>query len=320
MELDCAPGETVLQALLRAGIETPYSCRNGMCLTCISRLVDGEIPSDSQIGIKDALQAQGYFLPCVCEPEQDIEVAPPEVAEIFGRAVVTEVSHPSENVCRVRLMPAVLLYYRAGQFINIRRNDGLTRAYSLASVPSLDRYLELHVKRLPRGQMSNWFYEELKPGEAVDIQGPNGSCFYVPSDRSQPLLLVGNGSGLSPLVGIARDALNDGHTGPIHLYHGTRFHRGLYLDEMLRELAAEYQNLSYTPCLSLEEVENTRHGRAEEVALTDHPDLAGWRVYLCGYPPMVHDMQRRAFMAGAALPDIFIDPFELRDLRTKPRD
>ena len=37
--IDCAPGETVLQAMLCAGIDTPYSCRNGMCLTCITRLV-----------------------------------------------------------------------------------------------------------------------------------------------------------------------------------------------------------------------------------------------------------------------------------------
>ena len=196
--IDCALRETVLQAMLRAGIDTPYSCRNGMCLTRITRLVEGEVPCGSQIGIKDTLQAQGYFLPCVCETTQDIGVAPPEPAEIFGRAVVTEVAHPSKNVCRVRLMPATPLYYRAGQFINIRRSDGLTRAYSLASVPSLDRYLELHAKRLPRGQMSNWFYEDLQPGEAVDIQGPNGSCFYIPDKKDRPLLLIGNESGLSP--------------------------------------------------------------------------------------------------------------------------
>lgn len=318
--MDCAPGETVLQALLRAGIETPYSCGNGMCLTCISKLVSGTIPPDSQIGVKDTLQEQGYFLPCVCEPTEDIEVAAPDDAALFGRAIVTEVAHPSATVCRVRMMPATPLYYRAGQFINVRRSDGLMRAYSLASVPSLDRYLELHVKRLPRGQMSNWFYEDLKPGEAVDIQGPSGSCFYVPDDRTRPLLLIGNGSGLSPLLGIARDALNDGHTGPIHLYHGTRAEKGLYLDNMLRDLAAEHDNLTYQPCLSRDEIPERRHGRAEDVALSDHPDLKGWRVYLCGYPPMVRDTQRRAFMAGAALPDIYIDPFELRDLRTKPRD
>ena len=168
--------------------------------------------------------------------------------------------------------------------------------------------------------MSNWIYEDLEPGEALDIQGPNGSCFYIPDNRERPLLLIGNGSGLSPLVGIARDALNDGHSGPIHLYHGTRLTAGLYLDKPLRALAEEYANLSYIPCLSREETAETKHGRAEDVALADHPDLAGWRVFLCGYPPMVRDMQRRAFMAGAALPDIYIDPFELRDLRTKPRE
>ena len=62
------------QAMLRAGIYTPYSCRNGMCLTRITRLVEGEVPSGSQIGIKDTLQAQGYFLPCVCEPTQDLSL------------------------------------------------------------------------------------------------------------------------------------------------------------------------------------------------------------------------------------------------------
>ena len=77
------------------------------------------------------------------------------------------------------------------------------------------------------------------------------------------------------------------------------------------------------PCLSREDTPETRRRRAENVALEDHVDLAGYRVYLCGYPPMVRDMQRRAFMAGAALPDIYIDQFELRDLRylrKKPRD
>jgi len=63
-----------------------------------------------------------------------------------------------------------------------------------------------------------------------------------------------------------------------------------------------------------------RNGRAEDVALADHPDLSGWRVYLCGYPPMVNDARRRAFLAGAGMSDIYVDPFELRELRKKPRD
>ena len=88
----------------------------------------------------------------------------------------------------------------------------------------------------------------------------------------------------------------------------------------MRALEAAHGNFSYTPCLSRENLEGRRRGRVEDVALADHPDLSGWRVYLCGYPPIVRDTQRRAFMAGAALKDIYIDPFELRDLRKKPRD
>ncbi len=318
--VECLPGETVLNALLRGGIETPYSCGNGLCLTCIAKVEQGTVPAESQIGIKDTLHAQGYFLPCVCEPTEDLVISQPEDAALFGRAIVTNVDHLSENVCRVQLMPAMPLYYRAGQFINLRRSDGMTRAYSLTSVPSLDRHLEIHVKRLPRGGMSNWIYSDLKPGESLDIQGPNGSCYYIPDKRDQPLLLIGNGSGLSPLLGIARDALYDGHIGHIHLYHGTRSSGGLYMDAALRKLDHECDNFTYSACLSREETPETQHGRAEDVALADHADLSGWRVYLCGYPPMVRDAQRRAFLAGATLPDIFIDPFELRDLRKEPRD
>ena len=50
--------------------------------------------------------------------------------------------------------------------------------------------------------------------------------------------------------------------------------------------------------------------------LDDHLELKVWRVYLCGYPPMV----KAAFLMGASLADIHADPFELQDLRSTPRD
>ncbi len=316
----CAPGETVLEGLLRAGAEIPYSCRNGTCMTCISRAVRGTVPAEAQKGIKDTLRGQDYFLSCICKPTEDLEIAPPEDADLFGRAAVTAVDHLSKNICRVRLTSATPLYYHAGQFLNLRRDDGLTRSYSLASVPSLEPYLEIHVKRLPGGQMSNWIYDDLQPGVSIDIQGPSGGCFYFPGNKAQPMLLIGNGSGLAPLIGIARDALKDGHTGPIHLYHGTQFSGGLYLDDTLRQMDADHGNFFYNACLSRGEDAECCHGRAEDIALADHTDLSDWRVFLCGYPPMVRDAQRRAFLAGAALADIYIDAFELRDLRTEPRE
>ena len=320
-ELGLGPGQTVLDALLEAGHDIPYSCKNGICQTCLMQVRDGPVPADAQAEIREGLARTGHFLACVCRPEADLEVALPDDADIYGRATVTALMELAPNIKGLRLRPATPLYYRAGQFLNLRRDDGLVRSYSLASVPRLDQELEFHVKRLPRGLMSNWIFDRLGVGDHLDIEGPNGSCFYSPGRAEAPLLLIGNGSGLAPLLGIARDALVSGHGGAIHLYHGSRTTAGHYCVELLAELAATHGNFHYDRCVSGPDVApGSRAGRAEAVAFADHPDLAGWRVYLCGYPPMVNAARKRAYLAGAALTDIHADPFELRDLRTEPRE
>ena len=85
--------------------------------------------------------------------------------------------------------------------------------------------------------MSNWIFDEVKIGESVDIQGPSGACFYLSGAPEQGLLLIGSGTGLAPLVAIARDALNDSHSGQVRLYHGARESAGLYLRDGLFDLA-----------------------------------------------------------------------------------
>ena len=317
VDYDFHGGETVLDALLRQDAPAPYSCRNGICLTCMMRCREGVPPADSQTGVKDTLRLEGHFLPCICAPDGDLVFDLPNDDEIYGRAILRQIEQLSPAICRIILDPAVPLYYRAGQFINLRRDNGIIRSYSLASVPKLDDHLELHIKRLPRGEMSNWLFDGAEPGIGLDIQGPNGDCFYVPGRPETPLLLIGNGSGLAPLIGIARDALSSGHGGEIKLYHGSRHREGLYLDATLRAMAEEHENFTYVDCVSGEVGPS---GRAENVAFADHPKLDGYRVYLCGYPPMVMAARKTAYLMGAAIADIYADPFELRDLRTEPRD
>jgi NAD(P)H-flavin reductase len=320
-EVDCAPDQTVLDALLDSGEDVPYSCKTGMCLTCMMQCKGGTVPEASQNGIKGTLVEQGYFLPCVCTPTDDLDLSPADDHDLFTWSVVHEIEPLNETVCRVLLDPTTPIYYRAGQFINVRRADGLVRSYSLASVPQLDGFLELHVKRLPRGRMSNWMFDELKKGDRLEIQGPNGSCYYTPGKFEQNMLLVGNGSGLAPLFGIARDALASGHKGKICLYHGSQSRKGHYLVDVLRDLDAEHANFTYFPCASREEpADNLRSGRAEIVAARDLPDIKGWSVFLCGFPPMVTSARKWAYLAGAAMNDIYADPFDLKDLRAEPRD
>lgn len=248
-------------------------------------------------------------------------LAAPDEAGAYAPARVAAVEALAPTVRRVWIEPAQPFPYRAGQFVNLRRADGLVRPYSIANPPGRDRGIEIHVKRLPGGAMSGWIHESLAPGESVSLQGPNGAVFYLPDRPAQNILMIGNGTGLAPLYGILRDALAARHRGAIRLYHGTRHRPGLYLDARLRRLQAEHGNFRYIPCLSGDPPRgDERAGRAEAVAFADLDDLAGWRVYLCGYPPMVRAARRTAYLRGAALDDIYADPFELRERRRVPRE
>lgn len=313
--IEASSTETVLDALLRAGVDVPHSCKKGVCQTCILRSVDAPPPPHAQEGLRPTLREQGYFLACRCEVSRDLAVAAPRDADVLGQAVVVSKRSLGSDVCRLRLELAAPLDYHAGQFVNLLRRDGLARSYSLASVPHADRFLELHVRRMESGRMSGWIFDELAVGDVVDFHGPNGSCFYLPGREDGALMLVGTGTGLAPLYGIARDALLSGHTGPVRLFHGSATLAGLYLDRELRALEGRFGNFRYVPCLDGEEpAAACARGRANDVAFAEHRKLGGWRVYLCGAPAMVVSAKRTAYLAGASLADIHADPFELADV------
>ena len=212
------------------------------------------------------------------------------------------------SIMRLRLKPEAEFEFRAGQFINLHRDDGLIRSYSIASLPQ-DGYIELHVEHIQDGKMSNWLHDEVAVGDKLNIDGPHGECFYIDSQPEQNLLLVGTGTGLAPLLGVIRDALANKHSGELHLFHGSHSSEKLYLIDELTQLAAEHANVFYTPCVSGPDNEGFSAGRANDVALTQLPKLDGWRVYLCGHPEMVNGTKKKAFLAGASFNDIHADPF-----------
>jgi ferredoxin-NADP reductase len=274
------------------------------------QLISGDIPEKAKAGLKDTLSAQNYFLPCVCHPETDIEVALCDGGMGKLEATVTGVERLSADILGIRIKPSHPFEYKAGQFINFFKDETTARCYSLASVPALDDDLFLNVRKVPNGLVSGWIFDNLKTGDTVTISEAAGDCFYVPGKPEQNILLVGTGCGLSPLYGIIRDALWNGHKGKISLYHGSYSAEGLYLVEELRKLAQAHPNFSYVPCVSEGEApEGYALGMVLDVALIDNPDLSGWRVFLCGNPDMVKAAQQKTFFAGASMREIFADPF-----------
>lgn len=307
---ETGPGETILDCLTRHGVPAPHSCRSGLCHTCMMRALEGTPSGESQRGLKDALVLQNYFLPCVCVPPGDMSVVLPDAETFRTDTVVTRLDRPSPEIIRLRLARPEDYQYRAGQYLTLFNVDGVGRSYSLASVPALDSDLELHIRRVPGGVVSGWVEDRLQAGATVSIGEALGDCFYVPGRPEQPLLLIGTGTGLAPLYGIARDALQQGHAGSIKLYHGSSTPDGLYLVQELQDLALKNPGFDYRPCVSRGDAPAwATRARADDRALEENPNLAGWRVYVCGNPDMVNGTKRRVFLAGASLSDISADPF-----------
>jgi len=273
------------------------------------RAIEGTPPAESQQGLKDTMKAQNYFLACVCKPTEDMTIglsviSPRQTVKVLAKDAL------NESVVRLRLQEPEDFSYKAGQFINlVRPADSLTRSYSLASNPG-EGYLELHIKRVPEGKLSGWVFDELAVGDEVQFFGPAGDCFYIPGAAEQPLLLVGTGTGLAPLYGILRDVLAHGHTGPIHLFHASLAAAGLYLEDDLRSCADQYEHLHYIPCvLHGDAPVGGRQGNIADLPPLMLGSLSGYRVFLCGDPPIVNALRQKCFMAGASMNDIHADPF-----------
>lgn len=304
--VDVAPGETVLEALLRAGVNAPHSCRAGNCQSCLHRAIDGAPPPQSQSGLTDAQKAMGYFLPCICRPTTPLTISRPDDLGASLEAIVRAIDPLSEDIIRLRI-EADGFAYRPGQFVELSVGEDLKRHYSLASHPEEDSLLEMHIRLHQDGRMSRHLAEILKTGDSVRVAGPSGSCFYEGVAKDQPMLLIGAGTGLAPLYGVLRDALSKGHRGPIRLYHGARSGNGLYLSEELQALSNSRDNLAYRPCAF--DPTAPHGGDVAATALEAEQSVSDAAIFLCGGENLVKRLKRELFMRGASLKNIRSDAF-----------
>ena len=135
--------QSVLDALNSHGALIPFSCRSGICQTCLMQAQETSPPAEAQQGLKDSLKLQNYFLACVCYPHTDLSVTRIDTNpnQALITATVKQLNLLNDEIMQVVLDCQKPFEYRAGQFINLYLDPTISRSYSLASVPHQDRYL-----------------------------------------------------------------------------------------------------------------------------------------------------------------------------------
>jgi len=136
--------------------------------------------------------------------------------------------------------------YQAGQYLTLRLTfDGQEhrRAFSLASSPTLDGRLQLCIKRIPEGLFSNYLRDQLQPGDYLEALPPQGRFTMYPQPEAHlHYLLIGAGSGITPLYGILRTVLAEEPRSQVSLWYGNRTRESIIFREELQALSEQYRD------------------------------------------------------------------------------
>lgn len=308
--LHAVEDESVLDCLLRNNIEYPHSCRSGVCQACLIKTTDKDIDPKWQEGLPDTLTSQGYFLACQAKPTAPIYLKEPEAAECEQQALIADLQALTHNVIRVKLLAEHLEHWIPGQYLNLINPEGLSRSYSIANMPAKEGYIELHIKLKENGAMSQWLKNTAAIDTRVHIRGPFGKCFYInPDHASFDILLVGTGTGLAPLIAIAKTALSEQHSGTITLIHGGCQDTDIYYAEELQMLAACYENFKYLPYV-LKSSRIYPEGNVFDEMLSNLSSHGkDVHVYVCGPKETTSKLKTKAFLAGVPSAKIYSDAF-----------
>ena len=127
----------------------------------------------------------------------------------------------------------------AGQHVDVRltAEDGYQaeRSYSIASAP--EEPLAVTVERLEDGEVSPYLVDEAREGDAFEVRGPIGGYFVWEPDDPAPVLLIAGGSGVVPLMSMARDRAREGSSTPMRLLFSSRTLEDVIYRQELEALA-----------------------------------------------------------------------------------
>ncbi len=164
---------------------------------------------------------------------------------ILGRltwrvVTVGSVAPETDRAVTLTLESEERITHRPGQHVDVRltADDGYQaeRSYSIASAPD-DPSVSLTVERIPDGEVSPWLTTVAEPGDQFEVRGPVGGYFVWDDTDPAPVLLVAGGSGVVPLMSMARHRRRRGIRTRMRLLYSARREQDLLYRAELAEMA-----------------------------------------------------------------------------------
>jgi CDP-4-dehydro-6-deoxyglucose reductase len=308
--------DSLLTAARKSNINLPYSCNIGRCCTCKCKVISGETVADlPETGLTQQEKQDGWVLSCVRKAVTDVVL---DVEDLGDKLLPKAKTFPcrinsiellASDVIRVflRLPPSADFSFIAGQYIDVIGPKGISRSYSLANARFADKTLELHIRAVSGGELSEYWFKQAKMNDLLRINGPLGT-FFLRETANQDIIFLATGTGIAPVKAML-ESIKELHTDQqpksVSVFWGGRTAQDLYFD--VPSISGAFQ---YMPTLSRAtgDWEGAR-GYVQNVLVEAKPDLHNSSVYACGSDVMIHSAKKLLINKGLQEQRFYSDAF-----------
>lgn len=229
------------------------------------------------------------------------------INELQVHSIVKE----APNVTTINFIAQDFYPYQAGQYalVSIKNTPHITRAYSLSSTPGESRFVSITVREIEGGVGSTWLNNDVKVGDQVWFSNPMGefSCQQVIADN---YLLVGAGSGVTPIMSMARWLLANRPEVNVTVIHSVHSPEDVIFKQEWAELKAKYPKLQLVINASVNATEGFASGRiSAEIIKNAVPNLANYTVMTCGPEAYMNALKEIVLSLGGAEDRFFTEAF-----------
>jgi toluene monooxygenase electron transfer component len=324
-EFACDEHDTLLRAGLRAGLGFPYECNAGSCGTCKVELLEGQITSlrPDAPGLSDRDRAKNRVLACQARPATDCRIkvrlrednVPRHRPARFQATLkgFRDLTHDlREFTFAAKDSPGFLpgqyaLFYLPGL--------AAPRTYSMSNVDEGGGEWKFVVKRMPGGAGTAAMFD-LPLGTGIGMDGPYGLA-YLRTDSPRDIVLIGGGSGLAPVLSLARGAVREPALAgrKIHVFYGARSRRDLCGEAEIRSLPGYGERLFFEAVLSAPEADSTEPWNGPAGFVHEHvrrfigERWNDFEYYFAGPPPMASAVQQMLIEKRVPYPQVHFDSF-----------
>lgn len=210
-----------------------------------------------------------------------------------------------------------VFHFEAGEYLTLQQAIGgekVRRAYSICSGVN-EGELSVAVKRVPNGVFSTYATTQLKAGDVLEVMPPKGSfVFFYDIFGNRDIMLFSAGSGVTPMMSIAKTALSKTNIKVVFVYGNKSKEETLFFDEIeaLRIQYPERFFVHYT--FSQQPWGDHYTGRINDRIVSEifakYKDLNWGRYYACGPTELVKNLREILLLRGIDKDRIFTELFE----------